>query len=87
MSKENDDKFGTVRALGKIGISFERLRYWEKAGIVKPVYLKHGMRKFRRYSADDINRAIYIRRLVDEEGYSLEGAIRRLNEKGRGVVS
>ena len=78
MLKVKEENFGSVKTLEKIGISFERLRYWEKAGIVKPKYLKHGTRKFRRYSTDDINRAIFISKLVDKDGYSLEGARKKL---------
>lgn len=80
MKQHNDNRFGIVEALQKIGVSSERLRYWEKAGIVAPIYVKCGTRKFRRYSAEDINRAILIKMLVDSEGYSLEGAKRRLQK-------
>ena len=80
MKRRNDDRFGTVESLAKIGISHERLRYWEGAGIVVPEYVKCGTRKFRRYSQEDINRAILVRELVDVEGYSLEGAKRILKK-------
>ena len=83
MKRRNDNRFGTVEALEKIGISSERLRYWEKAGIVTPLYIECGTRKFRRYSEEDINRAILIKMLVDDEGYSLEGAKRKLEEEKR----
>lgn len=78
MTNINDNRFGTVEAVKKIGISPERLRYWERLGIVKPKYVPCGTRKFRRYSQKDIQRAILIKMLVDEEKYSLEGAIRKL---------
>jgi DNA-binding transcriptional MerR regulator len=81
MLKTNQKKFGSVKTLEKIGISFERLRYWEKMGIVKPKYLKHGTRKFRKYSADDISRAIFISKLVDKGGYSLQGARKKLTKE------
>ena len=77
----NDNRFGTVEAVKKIGISFERLRYWEQAGIVKPIYVQCGTRKFRRYSYEDIKRAQFVRELVDDEKYSLEGAVRKLKAK------
>jgi len=83
MKQLNDNRFGTVAALQKIGVSSERLRYWEKAGIISPKYIKCGTRKFRRYSEEDINRAILIKMLVDEEGYSLEGAKRKLEKDNR----
>ena len=74
----NDGRFGTVEAVKKIGISFERLRYWEQTGIVKPIYVQCVTRKFRRYSQKDIKRALFVRELVDGEKYSLEGAVRKL---------
>ena len=77
----NDGRFGTVEAVKKIGISFERLRYWEKAGIVKPVYVQCGTRKYRRFSQKDIKRALFVKELVDDEKYSLEGAVRKLKAK------
>ncbi len=78
MNIKNDNRFGTVTAVKKIGVSFERLRYWEQRNVVRPTHVQCGMRKFRRYSQEDINRAILIKRLVDDEKYTLEGAIRRL---------
>ena len=80
MKNMNDNRFGTVEAVKKIGISSERLRYWERVGIVKPIYIQCGTRKFRRFSPEDINRAIFIKSLVDEEKYSLEGAKGKLKE-------
>ncbi|MBN1913201.1 MAG: MerR family transcriptional regulator [Candidatus Omnitrophica bacterium] len=81
MHRLNDQRFGTVKALEKIGISSERLRYWERSGIVSPKYIKSGTRKFRRYSMKDIERAIFIKILVNDKGYSLQGAIRKVNNR------
>ena len=81
MNSRNDNMFGTVTTVEKIGVSFERLRYWEQRGIVTPRYTQCGTRKFRRYSKEDINRAILIKKLVDEEKYTLEGAIKKLEKE------
>ncbi len=78
MANRNDSRCGTVIATEKIGVSFERLRYWERVGIVKPKYIQCGIRRFRRYSKADIERARIVRILVDQEKYSLEGAIRKM---------
>ncbi len=78
MKGKGDQKFGSVEASRKIGISTERLRYWERVGIVKPTYIPCGTRKFRRFSLQDINRAVFVRELVDHEKYTLEGAIGKL---------
>lgn len=80
MTNCHDGRFGTTEAVKKIGVSFERLRYWERRSIVHPELIQCGTRKFRRYSREDIQRATCIRRLVDGEKYSLEGAIRKLNQ-------
>ncbi len=78
MKGKGDQKFGSVEASRKIGISTERLRYWERVGIVKPTYIPCGTRKFRRFSLQDIKRAVLVRELVDHEKYTLEGAIGKL---------
>ena len=78
----NDGKFGIVEVTQRVNISAERLRYWEKVGVVTPEYIQRGTRKFRRYSKEDIHRAILVKFLVDSEKYTLEGAIRKLEEEG-----
>ena len=82
MINKKDSRFGTIEAIEKIGVSFERLRYWEQRGIVNPKYVKCGTRKYRRYSQEDVNRAILIKKLADDEKYTLEGAIRKLKKEG-----
>lgn len=86
MKNKHDNRFGTVEVIKQIGISPERLRYWEQAGVVRPQYVQCGTRRFRRYSQEDINRGIYVRILVDGEKYSLKGAVNRL-EKEREMSS
>jgi len=85
MKSNNDNNFGSVEAARKIGVSTERLRYWERAGIVQPTYVQCGTRKFRRYSLQDIERAVFVRALVDHEKYTLEGAIGRLRRDMEGA--
>ena len=85
MKTTKNNKFGSVGATRKIGISTERLRYWERVGIVQPTYIQCGTRKFRRYSLQDIERAVFVRNLVDHEKYTLEGAIGKLRRKIEGA--
>jgi len=80
MKNHKDNRFGTVEVTQKIGISPERLRYWERLGIVNPKHVQCGTRKFRRYSQEDIHRAVLVRALVDDKRYTLEGAIRILED-------
>jgi len=81
MNNLNDGLFGSFIAAKKIGVSLERLRYWENLGIVKPNFVQCRTRRFKRYSQEDINRAILVKNLVDKEKYTLEGAILKLNKK------
>ena len=79
MADFNDGLYGSFEAVKEIGISLERLRYWERVGVVRPTLVQCGTRKYRRFSRKDIERALAVKRLVDEDKYSLEGAIRKLN--------
>ena len=80
MKKIRDRSFGTVETINKICISSERLRYWEKGGIIQPEYVQHGTRRFRRYS-QKIDTGIYVKKLVDEEKHSLEGAKKKTSRE------
>ena len=81
MKNHGEKKFGTVEVTQKVGISAERLRYWEKIGVVNPEYVQCGIRKFRRYSEEDIHRAVLVKCFVDCEKYTLEGAVKKLEEE------
>ena len=85
MADFNDGLYGSFETAEKIGVSLERLRYWEYRGIAKPKYVRCGTRKYRRYSQKDIEKVTLVKRLVDKEKYSLEGAIEKLwkEEEGR----
>jgi len=74
---------GMTEAANRIGISPERLRYWELQGIISPGYIRLGSKRVRRYSKEDIAIAIEIERMVDREGFSLEGAAMRMNRPYR----
>jgi len=76
MPKLNDGLFGSFDTSRKIGISLTRLRYWVNSDILKPKYIQCGTRRFKRYEQADIDRAISVKKMVDEGGYSLEGAIK-----------
>ena len=83
MANFQDGLFGSFTATKKIGISLERLRYWENLGILKPNSVQCGTRRFRRYSARDIQRAVLVKMLVDIEKYTLAGALRKLETEER----
>ncbi len=77
-------KIGITEAIRKIGVSPERLRYWELKNVVKPSYIYQGTKKVRRYSQNDIDIALEIKRMIDKGGYTLKGAAERLNRPYRG---
>lgn len=72
---------GSTETAKKIGVEIHRLYSWERAGILKPKYIQHGVRKFRYYSEKDIERGKFIRMLMDDEGYTLQGAIKKFEEQ------
>lgn len=78
--KDGSDELGTIEAAKRIGISLERMYYWEKKGILEPSFKKFGIREFRRYSRVDIQRAILVKDLVDTEHYTLKGAIKKIRK-------
>ena len=84
MKSSKDNRLGSAAAARMAAISTERLRYWERVGVVVPTYLRCGTRRFRRYSRLDVKRAVFIKGLVDKDKYSLEGAIRML-ERMKGL--
>jgi DNA-binding transcriptional MerR regulator len=81
MAKFHDGLLGSFDMSKKVGVSIERLRYWEQVGILNPEYIQCRTRRYRRYSQDDMNKAIFIKVLVEDEKYSLEGAVMKFNEK------
>lgn len=74
-----EKKIGITEATQRIGVSPERLRYWEHMGIISPAYVEHGSKHSRRYSEEDIAIATEIRNMVEKEDFSLKGAAMRLN--------
>lgn len=73
---------GSTEAAQTIGVETHRLYSWEKEGVFKPTYVQHGVRRFRYYSKEDIDRGKFVKVLMDEEGYTLQGAIKKL-DRGR----
>ena len=81
MANKNNGRFGTIEVAKRVGISIERLYYWERIGIVNPEMESFGIRQFRRYSREDIERAKRVKEMVDIEGYTLQAARRRIVER------
>ena len=62
-----------------VGVSPRQLYYWESIGVIKPVYERFGSYSYRRYSQEDIDFLIRIRRLLDD-GYMLRAAVERAKD-------
>ncbi len=80
---EDEKIIGTIEAARRVGIEIHRLYCWEQHGIVRPSTKIYGTRRFRRYSQEDIERALFIKFLVDEEGYTLRAAVSKLDRKAK----
>lgn len=81
-----EKKIGITEATIRIGISAERLRYWEVKGIILPSYERHGTKNLRRYLKKDIAIALEIKKMVDKDGFSLKGAAKRLNRPYKRMI-
>ena len=83
MKNYKNGRVGTIEVAKRVGISPERLRYWEKLGVIKPQYIICGQRIFRAYSQEDIHRATLIKTFIDTEKYTLKEALKKLQEEER----
>jgi DNA-binding transcriptional MerR regulator len=63
-----------------VGVRPHVLRYWEEEfGILKPMKTRGAHRQFRRR---DVELALVIKRLLQDEGFTIAGARKRLRELG-----
>lgn len=76
-----NNTIGSVKAAKEIGIDIHRLYRWDGYGVVNPSKIRCGMREFRRYSPEDIHRGRLLKMLVDEEGYVLKAALKKLKQR------
>lgn len=72
--------FSTCTVSRDCGISVRQLYYWELIGLVRPHYESFGMRKFRRYTAEDIELLKNAKALLDE-GFTLQAVKERMKER------
>lgn len=69
---------GSIAAAREVGISLRQLYYWvDILQVVRPQLCQHGIRRFRRFSPQDMQQLKSLRRLVDQ-GYTLRAAAKRL---------
>lgn len=75
-------RIGEVAEL--VGVRPHVLRYWEEEfGILKPMKTRGAHRQFRRR---DVELALVIKRLLQDEGFTIAGARRKLGELGHVAV-
>jgi len=68
---------GSIAAARAAGISLRQLYYWvDILHVVQPQVRQHGLRRFRHFTAADVQRLQMLRRLL-EEGYTLQAAARQ----------
>ena len=76
---------GTLLRIGDVAgmtkVSIHTLRYWENVfgGVIEPCRSKGGQ---RTYSEKNIQKIMEVKRLLKEEGYSINGARRILENSG-----
>ena len=71
-------RIGEVAEL--VGVRPHVLRYWEEEfGILKPMKTRGAHRQFRRR---DVELALVIKRLLQDEGFTIAGARRKLRDLG-----
>lgn len=76
-------RIGEVAAL--VGVKAHVLRYWEEElGVLVPMKTRGSHRHYRRR---DVETALKIRELLQDEGLTLSGVKKRLREEGVGTKS
>ena len=63
----------------RLGISLQRLYYWELKGVVRPLKMQIGSRKFKQYTEEDLQKLGQLKFLLDN-GYTLEDSIRKIKD-------
>ncbi|MCI0560156.1 MAG: MerR family transcriptional regulator [Nitrososphaera sp.] len=74
VSKTSD--YGSIAVAREVGISLRQLYYWVHVlRVAHPRMRRHGMRRFRRFSTQDLRKLKAVKRFV-EKGYTLKAAVR-----------
>ena len=73
--------YGSVATALEVGISLRQLYYWvEVLKAVQPQNHQHGVRVFRRFTADDVMQLRKIKRFL-EDGYTLRAAVQLIKRR------
>lgn len=63
--------YSTCTISKESGLSARQLYYWELIGLICPRYETFGMRRFRRYTQEDLRYLKFAKQLLDQ-GYTLQ---------------
>ncbi len=63
--------YSTCTVSKESGLSARQLYYWELIGLICPRYETFGMRRFRRYTEEDLGFLKIAKQLLDQ-GYTLQ---------------
>jgi DNA-binding transcriptional MerR regulator len=63
------------------GIKPGRLYVWEERGVLRPEIRRWGVRQMRYYSQEDVERAVFVKFLVEDQGYALPEAIKKIDKQ------
>ena len=83
MPEWKEKKYKIVDVVRITGIKPGRLYVWEKRGVLKPEIRTWGARQARYYSQEDVERAVFVKFLVEDQGYALPEAVRKIGEEDR----
>lgn len=78
-----DTLYSTCTASKESGLSTRQLYYWELIGLIQPRYETFGVRRFRRYTRQDLEMLKQAKAML-EEGYTLSAVKSRLGKGQNG---
>lgn len=68
--------YGSIAVTREVGITLRQLYYWvDVFHVVRPQVWRHGKRKFRHFTAEDVKKLKAAKRFV-KRGYTLRAAVR-----------
>lgn len=71
LSLKMETLYSTCTVIRESGLSARQLYYWENIGLIEPRYETFGMRRFRRYSQNDLDLLKMAKAMLDQ-GYTLQ---------------
>ena len=79
MIKGHQTFCGSITAAKAVGISLRQLYHWvDVLHVVEPALWQHGRRKFRRFTAEELEKLKQMKNQV-ERGYTLSAAVKIVN--------